>query len=72
MISKKTGCVLPIIIDSPNGREVEKQLVDKMMSILMSDFSAHQVIIATIYNPEMPLQSTITLEQGLMELNMAE
>ena len=72
MISKKTGCVLPIIIDSPNGREVEKQLVDKMMSILMRDFSAHQVIIATIYNPELPAQSMITLEKGLMELNIAE
>lgn len=72
MISKKTGCVLPIIIDSPNGREVEKQLVDKMMSILMRDFSAHQVIMATIYNPELLAQSTITLEKGLMELNIDE
>ena len=73
MISKKTGCVLPIIIDSPNGREVEKSLVDKMMSVLIRDFSGHQIIIATIYNPELSAQSTITLDHEIMKLkNMAE
>lgn len=68
MIFKKTGCVLPIIIDSPHGREVERSFVDKMMALLTRDFSSHQVIIATIYNPELPAQSTITLEQDIMKL----
>ncbi len=72
MIYKKTGCILPIIIDSPNGREVEKSLVNKMMNILVRDFSIHQVIIATIYNPNLETQNTIILDNGIMTLRNEE
>ena len=68
MIYAKTGCVLPIILDSPSGREVEISLVNKMMEVLTRDFSQHQIIIATIYDPKLPKQKTILLNQGIMEI----
>lgn len=68
LVREKTGCVLPLIIDSPNGREVEKDTVEKMLKILLRDFSDHQIIIATIYNPDLPSQKTIELSNGVMSL----
>ena len=66
LVRERTGCVLPLIIDSPNGREVEKDTVDKMLSILLRDFSNHQIIIATIYDPMLPSQKTINLVDGVV------
>ena len=70
LIAEKTGCRLPIIIDSPNGREVEKKLVDKMMSILLRDFSDHQIIIATIYNKHYSNQNVITVNNGVIHFGV--
>ena len=63
LVREQTGRKLPIIIDSPNGREVEKDLIRKMMSVLLRDFAGHQVIIATIFNDNLPQQKLITLEK---------
>ena len=41
---------VPLFIDSPNGREVEKEAIDTMFTILQRDFSDHQIFIATIFN----------------------
>ncbi|MDR2457644.1 MAG: hypothetical protein LBD41_04100 [Clostridiales Family XIII bacterium] len=49
LIKKHTNQILPIIIDSPNGRELTRKLTDTMMEILSNDFSDHQIIIASIY-----------------------
>lgn len=68
LVREKTGCVLPLIIDSPSGREVEKATVEKMMEILVRDFADHQIIIATIYDPELPSQKTIELTDRIMHL----
>ena len=68
LVRARTGCVLPLIIDSPHGREVEADTVKKMMEVLLRDFSDHQIIIATIYNPELPSQKTIELADGIMHL----
>ena len=48
-IRKYSNIVLPIVIDSPNGREVLEEHIDKMYKILVNDFSSHQIIIATIH-----------------------
>ncbi|GHV43356.1 hypothetical protein FACS189490_13490 [Clostridia bacterium] len=50
LIEQSAGVVLPIILDSPSGREVSKENVDEMIAILNSDFGNHQIIIASIYD----------------------
>ena len=68
LVRARTGCILPLIIDSPHGREVEADTVKKMMEVLLRDFSDHQIIIATIYNPALPSQKTIELVDSIMHL----
>lgn len=68
LVRERTGCILPLLIDSPNGREVEKATVKKMMDVLRRDFSDHQIIIATIFNPNLPSQKTIALFNGVMNI----
>lgn len=41
---------LPIILDSPSGKEMDKDNIQKLMNILDRDFSDHQIIIASIYD----------------------
>lgn len=50
LIRNHTGVYLPIILDSPRGREVSEENVNEMMAILAEDYSEHQIIIASIYN----------------------
>jgi len=50
LLSEKLGYPLPIFCDSPSGREVEKSTIDEMLGIIKRDFSAHQIIIASIHN----------------------
>ena len=50
VLSEKLGYKVPIFIDSPNGREVEKQAVDYMLELLERDFVGHQIFIATIFD----------------------
>lgn len=50
LIRNHTGVRLPIILDSPSGREVSEENVNEMMAILSENYSEHQIIIASIYN----------------------
>jgi len=50
VLSEKLGYKVPIFIDSPNGREIEKQAVDFMLELLERDFEGHQIFIATIFD----------------------
>jgi len=50
VLSEKLGYKVPIFIDSPNGREVEKQAVGYMLELLERDFTEHQIFIATIFD----------------------
>ncbi len=50
LIRNHTGVNLPIILDSPSGREVSEENVNEMMAILAEDYAEHQIIIASIYN----------------------
>lgn len=72
LVREQTGRLLPLIIDSPNGREVEKDTVSKMLTILRRDFIDHQIIIATIYDPKLPSQKTIELINGVVGFHNAE
>ncbi len=50
LIREKTGIVLPIVLDSPTGREVEHSTVEKMLQIIQRDYPNHQLIVASIYD----------------------
>lgn len=58
---------LPIILDSPRGKEVNTSNVEKMINILKRDFCDHQIIIASIFNYDLPNMNTIELEGRLLE-----
>jgi hypothetical protein len=72
LVFERTGCSLPLIIDSPHGREVEASHVAKMMEILRRDFSNHQIILATIFDLPFPEKSVITLSEGILHSDMSE
>ena len=48
-IERNLGMKLPILLDSPTGKEVDQENIKLMMSILKRDFSENQLIIASIY-----------------------
>ena len=50
LIKEKAGIVLPIVLDSPTSREVERGTVETMLKIIQRDFSEHQLIVASIYD----------------------
>jgi hypothetical protein len=49
IILKYAGIKLPIILDSPSGREVDEINIKEMIKILKEEFIEHQVIIASIH-----------------------
>lgn len=51
-LQNKLEYKLPIFIDSPNGREVEKKTVEKVMEIIKRDFNDNQVFICSIFDFE--------------------
>ena len=65
-IEKVLGIKLPILLDSPRGKEVDGINIDKMMQILQRDFSDNQIIIASIYH-YVPNEHVITLEGQLLD-----
>lgn len=53
LIKEKTGIVLPIVLDSPSGREVEHSIVESMLMIIQRDYPEHQLIVASIHDFEL-------------------
>jgi hypothetical protein len=49
LIFKHTEVRLPIVLDSPSGREVDEINISDMIKILARDFTEHQIIIASIH-----------------------
>ena len=65
-IEKTLGIKLPILLDSPKGKEVDDDNIGKMMQILQRDFPDNQIIIASIYH-YVPNEHVITLEEQLLD-----
>lgn len=65
LIREKAGIILPIVLDSPSGREVERETVEKMLNIIQRDYSEHQLIVASIYNYELKDKIVIELKDSL-------
>lgn len=58
---------LPIILDSPSGKEVDQANVKLMMDILKRDFANHQIIIASIFNYDFDEVNAIEINEHLIE-----
>lgn len=49
-VEKQLNFKLPIILDSPSGKEVDPKNIEKMFEILKRDFADHQIIVASIHD----------------------
>lgn len=49
-LQKYLGFKLPIVLDSPSGREVDEKNISDIMAILSRDFKDNQIIIASIFD----------------------
>lgn len=65
-VQKKLNTTLPIILDSPSGREVTKENVKSMIDILNRDFSDNQIIIASIFQYDIENINVIEIEDRLI------
>lgn len=66
-LEKHLQIKLPIILDSPRGKEVDQENIDLMMNILKRDFSENQIIIASIYCYSFPEIHEIELKENLID-----
>ncbi|MBQ0044242.1 MAG: hypothetical protein KBT05_04385 [Bacteroidales bacterium] len=66
-VKKRLGITLPIILDSPSGKELDQDNKELMIRILNRDFSDHQIIIASIFDYNLESPSRIELDTMLME-----
>lgn len=66
-IEKYIGIKLPIILDSPSGKEVDQTNIQLMMNILKRDFSRNQIIIASIFRYDFEKVNEIEIVNRLIE-----
>lgn len=66
-IEKAIGIKLPIILDSPSGKEIDQENIKLMMNILKRDFSDHQIIIASIFEYDINPINIIEIKDRLIE-----
>ncbi|MFQ7747704.1 MAG: hypothetical protein ACLRJV_10860 [Eubacteriales bacterium] len=66
-IEKHLGIKLPIILDSPSGKEVDQANIQLMVNILKRDFSGNQIIIASIFQYDFETVNTIEIVNRLIE-----
>lgn len=66
-IQKKLGIKLPIILDSPSGKEVDPDNIQLMMDILKTEFSDNQIIIASIFKYDFDTVNVIEIKNRLIE-----
>lgn len=57
---------LPIILDSPSGKEVDHANIKLMMDILKRDFADHQIIIASIFEYDFEKVNCIEIRERLI------
>lgn len=67
VIKQKLGVKLPIILDSPSGKEIDRDNVRLMMNILYRYFSDHQIIIASIFNYDIENLKRIEIKDRLID-----
>lgn len=65
-IEKKLNIKLPIILDSPRGKEVDDKNISLMMDILKRDFKDNQIIIASIFEYNFETVKKIEIKDRLL------
>ncbi len=65
-IEKALGIKLPIILDSPKGKEIDGLNIDKMMQILKRDFPDNQIIVASIYH-YVDNENVVSMQEHLLD-----
>lgn len=68
-IESALGIKLPIILDSPSGKEVDPDNIQIMMNILKREFVDHQIIIASIFEYDFEEINKIEIRERLIEMN---
>ena len=58
---------LPVILDSPSGKEVDQTNIQLMVNILKRDFSNNQIIIASIFQYDFDSVNLIEIKNRLIE-----
>lgn len=66
-IEKHLNIKLPIILDSPSGKEIDPQNIEKMVNILKRDFSDNQIIISSIFEYDLSNMNRIEIINRLIE-----
>lgn len=66
-IEKHLDIKLPIILDSPSGKEVDRPNIQLMVNILKRDFADNQIIIASIFKYDFESVNTIEIVNRLIE-----
>ena len=66
-VEKHLKIKFPIILDSPSGKEIDKQNIETMVDILKRDFYDNQIIIASIYEYSLANVNKIILIDRLVE-----
>lgn len=66
-IEKTINIKLPIILDSPSGKEVDPENIKKMINILNRDFSDNQIIIASIFEYKLNNIHKIEIKNRLID-----
>lgn len=69
-IEKKLNIKIPILLDSPTGKEVDQENIKLMMDILKRDFNDHQIIIASIFEYDFDVVNRIEIVDRLMEVKV--
>lgn len=66
-IEKHLGIKLPIILDSPSGKEVDQSNIQLMVNILKRDFTDNQIIISSIFQYDFDSVNIIEIKNRLIE-----
>lgn len=66
-VEKHLNIKIPIILDSPSGKEIDQKNIEKMIEILKRDFSDNQIIIASIYEYGLTEVNKISIVNRLIE-----
>ena len=66
-LEKHLNVKLPIILDSPSGKEVDQENINLIMNILKRDFKDNQIIIASIYDYSFSKVNKIELKDQLLD-----
>lgn len=57
---------LPLILDSPSGKELDQYNIQRLVDIINRDFSTHQVIVASIYHYKLDNLRTIEMDRRVV------